>query len=360
MMPPMPALSRPDLARLDEEDELAWVRDEFTLPEGIVYLDGNSLGPLPRRTVERVRAVTEDEWGRGLIRSWNDHGWIDLPGTGRGRAGPAPGRVGGRGGRGRLHVRQPVQAPLRGRAPAARVAAVILSEKGNFPTDLYVAQGLAGMLEGIELRLVEREDVPAALDETVAVLMLTHVDFRTGALHDMEALTAAAHEAGALALWDLSHSAGAVPLALDAWGVDLAVGCGYKYLNGGTGRAGLCLRRAAPSRGLRHPAAGVDGPRRAVRLRDRVPTGPGDRPAPLRDASHPEPGRAGVWRRDRGPGRGRPAPPQVGAADRPLRPPRRAGVLRARSRPGFSSRRRRSGAARSPTGTPRPMPSCRP
>ena len=112
---------------------------------------------------------------------------------------------------------------------------VILSEKGNFPTDLYVAQGLVATHDGVELRLVEREGIPEALDEGVAVLLLTHVDFRTGELHDMTALTRKAHAAGALVLWDLAHSAGALPLALDEWGVDLAVGCGYKYLNGGPG-----------------------------------------------------------------------------------------------------------------------------
>ena len=233
-MPSMPPLSRPDLARLDAEDELASVRDDFLLPEGIVYLDGNSLGPMPRRTVDRVRAVTEDEWGRGLIRSWNDHGWIDLPGRIAGALAPLLGASVDE-----VAVADSTSVNLfKLLAGAARLRPgrpVILSEKGNFPTDLYVAQGLAGTLDGIELRLVERDEIPDALDETVAVLMLTHVDFRSGAMHDMEALTVAAHEAGALALWDLAHSAGAVPLALDAWGVDLAVGCGYKYLNGGPG-----------------------------------------------------------------------------------------------------------------------------
>jgi kynureninase len=234
MIPEMPSLSRADLARLDQEDALAPVRDEFLLPEGIVYLDGNSLGPVPRRAVDRVRAVTEDEWGRGLIRSWNDHGWIDLPGRVAGALASLLGASADE-----VAVADSTSVNLfKLLAGAARLRPgrpVILSEKGNFPTDLYVAQGLARLLDGVELRLVEREDLPATLDERTSVLMLTHVDFRTGAMHDMEALTAAAHEAGALALWDLAHSAGAVPLALDTWGVDLAVGCGYKYLNGGPG-----------------------------------------------------------------------------------------------------------------------------
>jgi kynureninase len=235
MMPAMTEhLTRGDAEALDRSDELASPRDEFVLPEGIVYLDGNSLGALPRNTIERVKEVTEKEWGRGLIRSWNDPGWIGLPR-----------RV------------ATALAPLLGAAPdevavtdstsvnifkllagAVRLRpdrSVIVSERGNFPTDLYVAQGLAATLGGVELRLVEREEISAALDDRVAVLLLTHVHFRTGETHDMAGLTAAAHEAGALALWDLAHSAGAVPLALDARGVDLAMGCGYKYLNGGPG-----------------------------------------------------------------------------------------------------------------------------
>jgi kynureninase len=235
MMPVMAGrLNREDAGDLDRADELSSLREEFVLPEGVVYLDGNSLGALPRRTVERVRDVTEKEWGHGLIRSWFDPGWMSLPG-----------RVAA------------ALAPLLGAAPDEVVVTdstsvnifkllaaagrlrpdrpVILSERGNFPTDLYVAQGLAATFARLEVRLVVREELTAALDHRVAVLLLTHVDFRTGEVHDMAGLTAAAHEAGALVLWDLAHSAGAVPLELDACGVDLAVGCGYKYLNGGPG-----------------------------------------------------------------------------------------------------------------------------
>jgi kynureninase len=231
----MPLRTTPgDVAAKDTADPLASLRDEFLLPEGVVYLDGNSLGPLPRTTPARIAEVVEREWGRDLITSWNRHGWIDLPQ-----------RVGA------------AIAPLIGAKPDEVVVAdstsvnlfklmsgalalrpgrpVILSEAGNFPTDLYMAQGLARLRDGVELRLVERERLAASLDARVAVLVLTHVDFRTGFLHDMEALTRAAHAAGALALWDLAHSAGAVPVALDACEADLAVGCGYKYLNGGPG-----------------------------------------------------------------------------------------------------------------------------
>ncbi len=232
----MPAarLTREDAEALDAADELAFLREEFALPRGVVYLDGNSLGALPRAAALRVRDVVEREWGDGLIRSWNTHGWIDLPA-----------RVAA------------LLAPLVGAAPSEVAVAdstsvnlfkllagalrlrpgrkVILSEAENFPTDLYVAQGLASLLEGVTLRLVPRAGLAEALDAGVAVLMLTHVDFRTGALHDMTEWTRAAHRAGALALWDLAHSAGALPVDLAGCEADLAVGCGYKYLNGGPG-----------------------------------------------------------------------------------------------------------------------------
>ncbi len=205
------------------------------LPDRVIYLDGNSLGALPKATGARVAQVVEQEWGQSLIRSWTDHGWIDL----QFRVGEKIGQ-------------------LIGAAPDTTVVAdstsvnlfkllsaaldlrpertVILTEEGNFPTDLYMAQGLIALLKrGHVLRRVPAADLAGALDRDVAVLMLTHVNYRSGAMHDMTALTRAAHDVGALVLWDLSHSVGAVPLRLDADDVDLAVGCGYKYLNGGPG-----------------------------------------------------------------------------------------------------------------------------
>lgn len=229
-------MTREDFAALDEADPLAPFRQEFELPENVIYLDGNSLGPLPRIARERVATCVTHEWGNGLIRSWNDAGWIDLPT-----------RVGGKIG------------TLIGAEPESVVAAdstsvnlfkclsaaqalrpdrtVIVSEKSNFPTDLYMAEGLSALLGGRhELRLIEDpSELPAALTDDVAVLMLTHVNYRTGYMHDMKARTAAAHEAGALTLWDLAHSAGAVPVDLATANADFAVGCGYKYLNGGPG-----------------------------------------------------------------------------------------------------------------------------
>ncbi len=227
--------TRQDCEALDAADPLAAFRDEFFLPLDVVYLDGNSLGPLPKATAARVARAVEDEWGGGLIRSWNDAGWIDLPFVVGDRIGQLigapPGSVAVADSTS-VNLFKLLSAGLAMR-PDRRV---IVSEATNFPTDLYMAQGLAALLgRGHELRLVSAADVPAALRPDVAVMMLTHVDYRTGAMHDMAALTRAAHAAGAIALWDLAHSAGAVPVDLAAAGADLAVGCGYKYLNGGPG-----------------------------------------------------------------------------------------------------------------------------
>ncbi len=230
-------LTRDDCTALDAADALAPLREQFELPDRVVYLDGNSLGALPRATAARVQRALRDEWGRGLIRSWNDAHWIDLPQ----RVGDKIARLVGAA-PGELVVADSTSVNLykvlsaaldlqRQRSPARRV---VLSERSNFPTDLYIAQSLARD-KGCELRLVEFDQLAGALDEQVAVLMLTHVNYRTGQLHDMAALTRHAHERGALTVWDLAHSAGAVPVDLNAAGADFAVGCGYKYLNGGPG-----------------------------------------------------------------------------------------------------------------------------
>jgi kynureninase len=228
------SLTRRDAATLDAEDELASLRDAFSLPEGVVYLDGNSLGALPRSAVSRLRDLVEREWGESLIRSWNAHGWIDLPARVAALLAPLVGAAPDE-----VAVADSTSVNLfKLLAGALRLRPgrkVILSEQENFPTDLYVAQGIAALLDGVSLRLVPRAGLAAALDESVALLMLTHVDFRTGALHDMEVWTREAHRVGALALWDLAHSAGALPVDLAGCEADLAVGCGYKYLNGGPG-----------------------------------------------------------------------------------------------------------------------------
>jgi kynureninase len=245
---------------MDAADELAWCRDEFRLPEGIVYLDGNSLGALPRRTPERLRRLVEEEWGRGLIRSWNTEGWVDLAL----RVGAAIAPLIGAGGdevvvadSTSVNLFKVLAAALRLR----RGRREIVTDADNFPTDLYVAQGVADLLGGVEVRAIPRARIEEALDEHVAVLMLSHVDFRTGELLDAAALTEAAHRAGALALWDLAHSAGAVPVRLDDWGVDLAVGCGYKYLNGGPGAPAFAFVARRLQSDLRQPVWGWFGHR---------------------------------------------------------------------------------------------------
>ncbi|MGD9919357.1 MAG: kynureninase [Paenirhodobacter sp.] len=207
----------------------------FEIPEGVIYLDGNSLGPLPRAVPARVARTIGAEWGEMLITAWNRAGWMDLPerlGARIGRLiGAEPGSV-TLGDTLSVKVFQLLSAALDMRCERR----VILSDSGNFPSDLYVAQGLTGMLgPGYELRVAPPEEIEDALDDSVAVLMLTEVDYRTGRRHDMRRLTRAAHHHGALALWDLAHSAGAVPVDLAGCNVDFAAGCTYKYLNAGPG-----------------------------------------------------------------------------------------------------------------------------
>jgi kynureninase len=225
--------TRQDAAALDRDDELAAFRERFVLPDGVIYLDGNSLGPLPKATKARVAEVLEREWGHSLIRGWTEHGWIDLQFRIGEKIGELIGAAAGTtvvADSTSVNLFKLLAAALHQR-PGRKV---ILTEDGNFPSDLYVAQGLTALLQdGHELRAVS--DVAAAIDKQTAVLMLTHVNYRSGAMHEMAALTRAAHAAGALVLWDLSHSVGAVPLQLAADDVDLAVGCGYKYTNGGPG-----------------------------------------------------------------------------------------------------------------------------
>ena len=226
-------MTRLELEALDRADPLASMRELFVLPEEVVYLDGNSLGALPRATAGRVAQVVEAEWGVGLIRSWNDAGWITLAsrvGDKVGRLIGAPSGTVSVGDSTSVNVFKLLAAALSLR-PERRV---ILSERSNFPTDLYIAEGLVALLDrGYSLRLVDADAL--VVGDDVAVVMLTHVNYRTGAMFDMGAVTAATHAAGAVMLWDLAHSAGAVPVDLAAHDVDLAVGCGYKFLNGGPG-----------------------------------------------------------------------------------------------------------------------------
>lgn len=210
-------------------------KELFDIPDGLIYLDGNSLGPLPRAVAAHVGEVLVDQWGGQLIRGWNESQWMQQPG----RVGDLVARLLGAppgtvmmGDTLSIKVYQALAASLRLR-PERRV---ILSDSGNFPTDLYMAQGLINTLGGDhELRVVDPEAVAESIDESVAVVMLTQVDYRSGRLHDMQTVTELTHDAGAISLWDLAHSAGAVPLDLAATGCEFAVGCTYKYLNGGPG-----------------------------------------------------------------------------------------------------------------------------
>ncbi|SDE17243.1 kynureninase [Ruegeria marina] len=207
----------------------------FDLPKGVLYLDGNSLGPLPSAAVARVGEMMAAEWGQMLITGWNKAGWMALPtdlGDRIGRLiGAEPGQV-VMGDTLSIKVYQAVASALE-LIPGRKV---VLSDNGNFPTDLYMVDGLLRSLgAGYELRIVDPEAVEGAITEEVAVLMLTEVDYRTGRKHDMKALTAKAHAKGALTVWDLAHSAGALQVDLAGCGADFAVGCTYKYLNGGPG-----------------------------------------------------------------------------------------------------------------------------
>jgi kynureninase len=219
--------------RLDAADPLAFARERFRPPDGAIYLDGNSLGALPSAAPAALAHTAEREWGEDLIASWNKHDWIDWPTQIGARLAPV---VGAR--PSELLIADSTSVclfKLLAAAAAARPGKrTILTQQANFPTDLYVAQGLCDMLH-LELKAVPAEQVLDAIDEDVAAVTLTQVDYRSAAIHDMVAINRAAHAAGALTVWDLSHSAGAIELDLDGAGCDLAVGCGYKYLNGGPG-----------------------------------------------------------------------------------------------------------------------------
>ncbi len=234
--------TRQDCLALDANDPLRKLRDEFELPEGVIYLDGNSLGALPKTTAPRVQNVVQGEWGVGLIRSWNTAGWIDLAQRIGNKiatlvgAGESELIVGDSTSVNLYKVLSAAIALQRADAPARRV---IVSERSNFPTDLYIAETLARE-HGLRLVLIDADELPAHLNSDLAVLMLTHVNYRTGRMFEMPQVTRDAHAAGALVVWDLAHSAGAVPVDLKGTGpieeaADFAVGCGYKYLNGGPG-----------------------------------------------------------------------------------------------------------------------------
>ena len=226
-----------DCQALDAKDTLRPLRDRFALPEGVIYLDGNSLGAQPKAAAARVAEVVTQEWGKDLITSWNKAGWITLPERLGNQFAPWIGV-----GEGELMFTDTTSINLyKVLSAAARIAREdapgrkkLISERSNFPTDLYIAQSVCQEY-GLELVLLEPEEIAGALQPDVAISMLTHVNYRTGAMHDMAAVTAAAHAQGILCVWDLCHSAGAVPVDLKGANADFAVGCSYKYMNGGPG-----------------------------------------------------------------------------------------------------------------------------
>ena len=256
-------MTEDDIIKFDTADPLAAHRRHFELPTDTIYLNGNSLGPLSTASKHRVREVVESQWGNDLISSWNKHQWIDLPlSVGEKIApliGAAPGQV--------LccdsvsvNLFKLLAAALTNRAGKRTV---ILSQQDNFPSDLYIAEGLINLLQehGIsaELRLVAAENLEEGIAQSPDVLLLTHVNFRTGAVHDMQRLTARAHDHDVPVIWDLSHSAGAMELALDDCQVDFAVGCGYKFLNGGPGAPAFLYVASRLQAELQQPLQGWMG-----------------------------------------------------------------------------------------------------
>ena len=258
---------------LDAADPIAGYRKQFALPAGVIYLDGNSLGALPLSTAARLGEVIRREWGEGLVRSWNSADWIGLPRRVGARIAPLIGAE-----TDEVIACDSTSVNLFKLIAAALMMRpgrkVVLSEPGNFPTDLYLIAGLEA--QGLaERRLAPADELEAALDDSVAVLLLTHIHYKTGAMHDMARLTRAAHEAGALVLWDLSHSAGAVPIDLKGCEADLAVGCGYKYLNGGPGAPAFAYVARRHQAALRQPITGWFGHAEPFAFRDDYAPAPG-------------------------------------------------------------------------------------
>ena len=250
-------MTRDEALALDASDPLAFARERFRLPDGIIYLDGNSLGALPTAAPAALATTAERQWGDDLIASWNKHGWIDWPTRIAAKLAPIVGAK-----TSELLIADSTTVCLfKLLAAAARARPdrkTILTQKRNFPTDLYVAQGLADML-GLRVKGVDPEEVVGAIDEDTAVVTFTHVDYRTAAFYDIRSVNDAARAAGALVVWDLSHSAGAVELDLNGCGAELAIGCGYKYLNGGPGAPAFIYVAEQLQDELRSPLQGWMG-----------------------------------------------------------------------------------------------------
>ena len=249
-----------EIITLDKADPLAKKRQEFDLPANTIYLDGNSLGALPKVVKSRVAEVVSQQWGNDLIKSWNSHSWIDLPIKVGEKIAPIIGA-----GQGQVICCDSISVNLFKLLCSAfklnSERTVVLSTKDNFPTDLYMVQGLSDLLgpDLCQLQMVEEQDIQQSLTESVAALLLTQVNFRTGRLLDMAKLTQLAHDKGVLVIWDLAHSAGALPVELDKCEVDFAVGCGYKYLNGGPGSPAFLYVAKRHQQAVKQPLSGWMG-----------------------------------------------------------------------------------------------------
>jgi kynureninase len=256
-------ITREDCVAMDIADPLASLRNEFELQEGMIYLVGNSLGAMPKSAAQRAQQVVAEEWGKGLVGSWNKAGWFDMPSRLGDRVAPLIGA-----GPGEVVVTDSTSinlfkllaAALQQQAanPATAARKVIVTERSNFPTDVYIAQGLSTWLDrGYRLRMVDSpEELLSAIDEHTAVVTLTHVNYRTGFMLDMKAITEHTHRLGGLIVWDLAHSAGAVPVDLNAAGADYAVGCTYKYLNAGPGGPAFLWVAKRHQDSFTHPLSG--------------------------------------------------------------------------------------------------------
>lgn len=266
------SIDRSHCLSLDQQDPLAPLRDQFAIPDDVLYLDGNSLGARPKAASERARQVIEQEWGQGLIRSWNQAGWIDLP---RQVGSQIAALIGARPEEvvvtdsTSVNLFKVTAAALQQQATQDPSRRVILSEPGNFPTDLYMLQGLSQfMTGGPVLETQPAETLIDRIGPDVAVVVLTHVHYKTGKLHDMAAITQRAHEQGALVVWDLSHSGGAVELDLNGVNADFAIGCGYKYLNGGPGAPGYIFVAERHLATFKQPLSGWFGHEAPFAMRD--------------------------------------------------------------------------------------------
>ncbi|MCU6432562.1 kynureninase [Undibacterium sp. Jales W-56] len=282
----MTTIDRQHCLKLDAQDALAGLRQEFDLPDGVIYLDGNSLGAMPKSSASRAQQVIRQEWGNDLIKSWNTAGWFELPSRLGNLLAPL---IGARQNEvvvtdsTSINLFKAIAAALQIQAsnPANAERHIIVTERSNFPTDIYIAEGLTRWLDrGYQLRLVDTpEELHKAIDKHTALVMLTHVNYRSGYLHDMTAVTAHAHAQGALMLWDLAHSAGAVPVQLNEAKADFAVGCTYKYLNGGPGSPAFIWVPTRHQEAFSHPLSGWWGHAKPFEMQTSFSATPGIRRA---------------------------------------------------------------------------------